>query len=294
MNEVTVQKIDQVSGRAAQDLDINDIVRLLWRSKIYILCVTVGIGMLAYGVAWIMPPKYSASVLVQPVSQSNRESTLSSALGRFGGLAGLIGIHGLTGQSTAVALATLQSRLLTEAYIKDNGLLSVLYSKKWNARTHTWLVKKPDDVPTLWQANAYFASKIRKVSQNEKNGLVTLTITWTDPVLAARWANGLITMTNDYMRSQAIRRANAEMAYLKAQLKQAKTIEMQDTIYSLMKSDLQNAMVAQGEKQFALRVIDPAVAPEKPTSPVPLLWALAGLLVGGFVSASYVVIRARG
>jgi len=47
-----------------------------------------------------------------------------------------------------------------------------------------------------------------------KTGLVTLSITWNDPNIAAKWANGLVRMANDYLRDQAIEESERNIAYL--------------------------------------------------------------------------------
>src|SRR6185437_3498610 len=144
----------------------------------------------------------------------------------------------------------------------------------------------------LVEGQSVFDKKVRDISEDRKTGLVTMTVTWTDPVLAAEWANGLVSMTNDYMRNLAIKQANAEMAYLREQALKTDTVEMKATIYALMERELQKAMVAAGERQFALRVIDPALPPERPSAPKRALWALAALILGFFLSASYVLANA--
>ena len=47
-----------------------------------------------------------------------------------------------------------------------------------------------------------------------------------------------------------------------------------------MQQEIRDEMVARGERDYALKVIDPAFVPEKPYSPLPLIWAVTGLLCG--------------
>lgn len=275
-----------------EEISLGDVIRLLWRSKLLVLGVAFGLAFAAYGVAWTFPRQYEAKILLEPVMRESGDSALSNAISQFSGLATLAGLSGANRGSTAVALATLQSRVLTERFIEENNLLPILYAKKWDARTHRWRTQNPSDIPTPWKANEYFDKAVRDISEDRKTGLVTMTITWTDPVLAADWANGLVAMTNDYMRNQAIQEANAEMAYLRVQAVKTDTVEMKTTVYTLMERELQKAMVAAGQRQFALRVIDPAVPAEKPSAPKRSLWALAGLILGFFLAASYVLAHA--
>jgi hypothetical protein len=185
----------------------------------------------------------------------------------------------------------LQSEVLTEKYIRDNNLLPVLYQEKWDAARHLWLEKDPKKIPTLWKANRYFAKGIRNVTENRRTNLVTLTITWTDPAVAATWANGLVALTNDYLRQVAIHQSDTNLNYLNDQAAKATDVFIRQTIYSLMEAELKNAMIARGDPNYALKVIDPAVPPERASFPTHSLWALGGLAAGLFFSVSYVINR---
>jgi uncharacterized protein involved in exopolysaccharide biosynthesis len=274
------------------ELSLWELSRLLWKGKVLILSAALVVAIAATVVALILPKQYEAKVLIAPVLRDSRDSAMGGALGQLGGLAALAGLSLNGGGAKAEALATLQSEVLTEKYIRDHDLLPVLYAKKWNAQTRSWNVSDPKKVPTVWKANEYFSKQVRNLSEDKKTGLYSLSITWTDPVLAARWANDLVELTNSYMRQIAIEQAEANIAYLTDKAEKTNTVEMKSTIYTLMQSELKNAMMAEGSRQFALKVIDPAVPPERASSPKPLLWALAGFVGALFLAAGYVVLRA--
>ena len=40
--------------------------------------------------------------------------------------------------------------------------------------------------------------------EQEKSGLITLSISWNDPYVAAQWANDLVKQLNEQLREQAI------------------------------------------------------------------------------------------
>lgn len=277
---------------APTELNLWDLSRLLWKGKRLIVCVALVVAAVATVIALVLPKTYEAHVLIEPVLKDSREGGMGSALGQLGGLAALAGLSLNGGGAKAEALATLQSEVLTEKYIRDQNLLPILYAKKWNAQTRTWAVSDPKKIPTLWRANEYFGKDVRNVIEDKKTGLYTLSISWTDPVLAARWANDLVELTNNYMRRAAIEQAEANIVYLTAKADKTTTVEMKTTIYTLMQSELKSAMMAEGSQQFALKVIDPAVPPEKAASPKPVLWALASFVAALFLTAGYVVLRA--
>jgi hypothetical protein len=107
-----------------------------------------------------------------------------------------------------------------------------------------------------------------------------MTIRWKSPQQVANWANGLVKLANDYLRSRAIEDSERNIAYLKDQAAKTSIIGVQNAINSLLESEMKKAMLAQGSREYALKVIDPAVVPEKRSSPVPVLWILTGFLLG--------------
>ncbi len=246
--------------------------------------------------AVLITPKYTASVVLLPVSNRNSSlglGGLAGGMSQLGGLASLVGINiGGTGGQREEALATLQSRILTDQYIVAHDLLPILYSNKWNGKTHTWLGGRKAAVPTLWKANRLFQKKIRTVEVNSKTGLVKLSIRWKNPDQAAQWANGLVSLTNDYMRQRAINEAERSIAYLNEESGDTNIVAVKNAIYTLMEAEIKNEMVARSRKDFALKVIDPAVPPEKQSFPRPLLWTFVGLLGGLFVGYVIAIIKA--
>jgi len=121
--------------------------------------------------------------------------------------------------------------------------------------------------------------------------LVLLSVTWTDPRAAADWANGLVRLTNEYVRDRAIEQADRNVAYLRAEVQGNNDVELRNVIYSLIQSEIKKQMIAKGEVEYALKVIDPAAVPEKASSPIKWLWVLGGTLVGFGASLAAGIIR---
>ena len=59
----------------------------------------------------------------------------------------------------------------------------------------TWQVQS-GEAPTMEDAYRLFDS-IRNVDEDIQTGLVTVTVDWSDPKLAAEWANGLVQDVNE-------------------------------------------------------------------------------------------------
>jgi uncharacterized protein involved in exopolysaccharide biosynthesis len=121
--------------------------------------------------------------------------------------------------------------------------------------------------------------------------LTTLTITWTDAALAAKWANDLVKLTNDELRAKAVEESEHHVAYLTEQASKTDVQQVRLATYTILADEIKNLMLAKGPGDFALRVLDPAIPSERKSGPFRSLWVLAGMLIGFVAAASYVFMR---
>lgn len=280
---------DQAAPASARDQ-----LLILWSHKWFIVCVTAAMTLVAGVASWLMPEKFQATVVISPVSEdysSGRLAGIGAVLSQVGGLASLAGISTTASSIREESIATLQSSSLTQDFIETNGLLPVLFADKWDSSRNRWRVDDGSKAPTLWKANDFFRKHVRTVVEDRKTGLLTLTITWKDPVLAARWANDLVKMANDYLRSKAIRESERNIAYLNEQVSKTNIVEVKKAIFSLMEAEIRKVMIARGADEYALKVIDRALVPERPSSPRRVLWIGAGFFGGLLVAVTLILSR---
>jgi uncharacterized protein involved in exopolysaccharide biosynthesis len=281
--------MDAVNGQQVHgdEISLRELLEVLWQGRWLAACITAVCALLAVVAVWLAPTKYTAVVVLSPASEGPGSSQLgkvSSLASQLGGIASLAGISMTGDLKRAESIAVLQSAALTQKYLQDNDLLPVLYEKKWDAKGKRWNEPDPQKVPTLWKANEDFRENIRAVKTDTKSGLVTMTITWTDPQLAAQWANGLVKMTNDYLRAKAIDQVERNIAYLNEQANKTDVVAVKTVIYSILETEINTAMLARGSDEYAFKVIDPAAAPETSASPNPKLWIAGGIIAGLFLS----------
>jgi uncharacterized protein involved in exopolysaccharide biosynthesis len=270
-----------------EQISLKEVLEVLWMRRWRAAGLTAMLAAAALLAAWLAPRKYEASILIDPVAETpggSQMGGLRSMASEFSGLTALAGLSLGSDSHKAETIAVLQSRQLTEQYIDRNNLLPVLYSKRWDSRLRRWKTSNPEKIPTLWKANEYFKRQIRSVTESKKTGLVTLTITWKDPQLAAAWANGLVKAANDYLRAQAIGTTDRNIAYLKEQAAQTEDLGIKQAIYLVLENEIDDAMLARGKEQYALKVLDPAAAPDKPSFPQPVMWTLFALFSGLLLS----------
>jgi uncharacterized protein involved in exopolysaccharide biosynthesis len=286
--------VPQIVATGEGEVSVRDFLLFLWRSRWSALIGMVTCAIIAAGAAWIITPEYTATTVLLPVAGHSGAlggGSLGSGVSELSGLASLAGLNlGGMGAQKAQALATLQSRVLTDQFIREHDLLPVLFPKQWNSATKTWRSSDPRKIPTLWDADQLF-KKIRVVDDHAKTGIVTFSIRWKNADSAAAWANGLVKLTNDYLRLRAINESERSIAYLNQEVSKTNIVEVKNAIYGFMEAEIKNEMVAKGRRDYALRVIDPAVAPERPNFPRPLLWIIGGAIGGSLLGFLVSILR---
>jgi uncharacterized protein involved in exopolysaccharide biosynthesis len=278
-------------------LTLGDLARVVlggWRT--IAVCVVV-VAASAVALALLMKPVYRGETLLAPAaSDTNPGSTLQRLAGQLGPLTDLVG-GGDAGSgldSKDLRLATLRSRRLTEQFIRDRNLFPKLFPDRWDGGTQAWKKKngKPD-APTIDEAFRFFDDKIRRVSEERRTGLVTLSIDWRDPREAADWANDLVFRANEFLRSRAKEEASRSITFLEGELEKTSVVERRQIIYRLIESRTSQIMMANGRREYAYIVIDPAVAADadhyiRPRRPMIIS---AGLALGGVIGVVVTLIR---
>lgn len=267
---------------------------IVWRGRWIVLWATILLTSVAAISSWLVKPQYRATVVMAAVSENSSGGSLDGAGGalmsQFGGLASMMNLSFSGTDRKAESLAVLESELLTEKFIKEKNLLPVLYAERWDANNSKWLSSN-EEVPTLWKANSKFKKKVRKLVTDSKSGLSTLSVTWSDPIVAATWANDLVAMANVYMRDRTIQESERNISYLQEQLTKTTVVAVQNSIAALLENEIKRAMLANGNNEYAFKIIDPAVPPEIPFTPGKLVWVLLGVFLGLGGSIGFLLAR---
>src|ERR1700722_11374806 len=273
--------------------DLRTFVRSAWQRKFLIIGIMIGCMGLAGALAAIKTPKYRAEVLLTAADDRSANSLAAGLSGQFGGLAALAGVNLGRNGSLEEALATIVSNTVLEEFIARNDLLKVIFYKRWDEKKGEWkhgLLGGGGREPTLWDAAEAFRKSVVTVAEDKKTHLVRLIVDWKNPVVAAQWANELVKSTNERLRSRAISVSTRNLAYLNEQLEKAGTVDLRQAISRLIETETKNAMVARGNEEYALKIIDPAVKPEEKYSPQIPLIVLAGAAIGLFLGLGLTMI----
>jgi len=262
------------------EIDLLELIRTLLQSWKLIVGITIISTGLAVTYALLSPEVFKADTLL--ASAQEKKSGVSSSIGQFGGLAQMAGISIPSDSNIEQVIATLESRKFLSLFIENNKLLPVIFENLWDAEKKAWILESDQDEPTPNDAYSALGGAIT-IDEDKKSGLITLSISWRDPQIAAQWANDLVKQLNQQLREQAIQDSQKRVGYLEQELAKTTLKDMREVLYNLLESEKQKAMLANVNEDFALEVIDPAVAPEQGEKPKRKLIVALGGVCGGFL-----------
>jgi uncharacterized protein involved in exopolysaccharide biosynthesis len=260
--------------------------RWLWM----LLGAVLGLG-LGTALAFIIRPVYQGKVLMVAVKDDAGAGGLSGLLGQFGGLASLAGISVGSDSKRAENVAVLMSRGFTERFIRDEGLMQIMYASRWDPERKAWKPHLWKRDPTMANAIRKFDSKIRSIAEDRRSGIITLTIEWKDRELAARWANELVARANAEIRRTAIADSKRNIEYLQREAAETSVAALQQSIYRVVETEVRRGMLANVRPDYAFRVLDPAAVPDERefVRPKRMLLAAGGLVFGFLVALALAI-----
>ncbi len=267
------------------EIDLRDIWRVLVKYKRMILSSIFIAALIAAGISMLLPNIYRAEMLLAPVKDDNAKGGgMSAALGGLGGFASLAGISLGGGGNTEENLAVLKSREFLWKFVQENKLMPILFDDKWDEAQKKWKEIDPKKQPGQLDAIRLINEKVLEVNSDKKTNLVTISIDWKDPVLASAWVDQLVTQLNQYLRAEAISRSENNLKYLNEELARTQIEEMRKALFDLIGQEQKKAMVAHAQREFAFRVLDPTVVPDKKIKPKRAIIVFLSAVLVGFVA----------
>ena len=238
---------------------------LLWR-----VCMAHWKTLLALGIlgsilgvviSFLFKREYRAEAVAVYVQTSPLPASLQSIAGGLGGLASLAGINISTGDNSALARTMLDSKLVSQQLISQYNLMPQLFPWDWDEKSGKWKGDK-EDWPTIQQAVDKFQKKHLSIDYDNLDNKVTVGVLWWDPVVAAQVANSAVAVVNESIRAQAQQEAARTSAYLRDELNKTSPVEMRAEIFAVMRQQMETSMYATVRTEYALKAVDPAVAPD--------------------------------
>lgn len=291
------------------EIDLAELWLALWNGKGLILVITFVAAISAVFYAKSQPNIYRATTLLAPAGEQGARG-LGNMTGQLGGLASLAGINLGGGRSdkTGLALEVLKSRAFIESFITKRKLLVNLFAvESWNAESDTlifnkelydsdkekWLIEnklKGTVGPSPWTAFKAFIN-VLTVAVDQDTGLITISIEHHSPEVAKQWLLWLVSDINETMREQDKIYAQNSIDFLTAKLELTQLADMQTMFYQLIEEQTKTIMLAEVSKEYVLKTIDPANAPDEKAKPKRAIIVVFGTMLGGMLAIVIVLIR---
>jgi hypothetical protein len=283
--------------------DIMRLVRIIKGEKAVFGSVLAVALLVGFYQAIFSENTYRAQTLLAPRSDGEGGSIGSLIAGRMGSsISSLVGVQG--DKSTRELIAGLKSRVLIYNFIEHYDVNRVLFPGLWDEDSKSWKMVTPGTLsrllhalngtplpppqrgPTLENGYKRLMAGILNIGLENDSGTITVAFDWRDPKLAATWANGLVALFNDKKRSDVIKSSQSRINFLQAEIGHTTGVETREAFANLIQNEAQKVILAQSEKQFSLRIIDPAVPPED------RIWPKRGLII--FISVLVGIIAGAG
>jgi len=281
-----------------EGIDLIDFVLYLWLKKKNIALVVFFGFLLSCVTAFSLPDKYKSEVLIVFVNHDS--SGGSGIFQQLSGVANLVGLGGGGAADSDFALAVLKSRIFLEAFIVNNDLLPYLYPDLWDDENKGWITSQSSvsmfvdgllgdkkEIKESEYISPSMSAAVKKLKDSitvlvdVKRSLISVSVEFYDPVLAARVANLLVSEVNMYIKKKEVGESERSIDFLKKQLKQTDVEGLQQVLFALLESQVQKIMLANVKEQYVFDIVDPAVPPEYRSAPKRKIIVILGAFLFG-------------
>ena len=314
------QKLQASSVAASQsyppqddEIDLRELATVIWQGKWVIIIMTAIFSITSVFYALSVPDEYKSTALLAPASSSGG-SGLSKLSGQYGGLASLAGIN-LGGGSggddkVAIAMEIIKTWGFLETFIEQNNLQVAVFAatgwdrsrnkliinpKLYNEVTSKWVrelnpAKGQQVEPSSWELFKKLKDRI-DISQDKKNGLISLTVEYYSPELAKQWVETLVKAINENLKKRDRDEATKSIKYLQEKIQETHVSDMQAVFYQLIEEQTKTLMLAEVSDEYVFKTLSPARVAEEKSGPKRALISVLGFILGGFLSIVCVLIR---
>lgn len=263
--------------------DFRDVVRFVWSTRLWIAIGLVA-GLAAGCTSYLFSDRwYSAEVVLQP-SQGPDDATsgLNAMISRLGSVAAIAGLQKGLGERYDEAVATLKSRGFFQDFDSAVGFRSKA-SEYIRGPVGRIVHEGP---PSPEDAYRFFHQEVVSLLEDKGRTTLRLRVVWRDPDTASAWANRVVEMINERMRTSSLQAAERNLAYLEKELQSTSSLETRNAIALLLQRETERRMLANVTKDFGLHVLDAArpKAPEDFDSPQLVIRLVTGALLGSLLA----------
>ena len=290
----------------SEELNLADLVMVLWARKITILVTTVLGVLIAIAAALLLPKMYESKAVLAP-SQGGAGGGLSALAQQYGGLASLAGIDLSAGavDNSAINIEILKSRRFLTSFIRRHELeVPLMAGIAWDKTNDQLLI---DDsvydesnaswLPPDWQNGPTEQELFEEiderlvVQQDKSSGLLNVSIRAHSPSVAKDWLEALIADINEEIRDRDVTKARNAIAYLEEQAVSSPLESMRTVFYGLIEEQTKTVMLASISPDYSFEIVDPPFYVQRPVSPRRVILLFLGVILGALSGLFIALLR---
>jgi uncharacterized protein involved in exopolysaccharide biosynthesis len=273
-------------------VDLYHYWRVIWKRRKIIGCIIAAAVFAALVGSLFMTNIYQAKAVIIPVTGKDSGGGNPGLAALAQQLGGIPGVPSSPSATASEIVSLLNSNILKQKMIEQHNLMPILFYRQWDNKQQTWkqghtvwrlMPFKYFNVPDTWDA-LRLLEKIVKINRNNKDNTITISVDFHDPKLAAQIVDYYLVTLTDYMSSEVKRVAASNRKYLEEQLGSTTDPFIKQKTYNMIAQQIETGMMAEVKENFAFKVIDPPLAPDKKIKPqrvqIVLLSLVLSLIIG--------------
>lgn len=292
-------------------VSIEDLLKYFWLKKTLITVSTLIFSICIITYVLFLPNVYTSSALLAPVKKTDT-SSLPSSLSGIGSFLGGSNISRILGGSDVddkeIFIGTLNSVSFFEKFVDDDLLINLFAAKNFNkesmevlidpkiydSENKKWVRRLSGPYfnlkPSVQEAHEEFHKKF-KVNVNKQNFLVEVSFTHVSPIVAQNVVSRVVDSLNAYLRKKTKEESKKSIKYLKDEIKNNTLVDIQGSLNLLITQNIQSAMFAEINKDFAYEYVNYPAVPELKSGPSRALICIFGLFGFLIVLFSFLTIN---
>ena len=281
-----------------ENVTISQLLNILIEKKALITILTTLFGIVSVFYSLSLSNYYQSAATVKVVSSGSNQDN-SSFISQYSGLAGLAGID--IGSSSNVSdtdlvIEQIKSRDFSKHLMEiDPSIIpNIIAAIDFNFssgriiydetlfKSNKWIreSKSGNSVPSYIEVNQKILSDILKVSENEKNGLIRISVEHYSPVFAESFLNFIIAEINSINKSRDQLSAKSSIEYLENIASKSQIASVQSAVSSLIENQIKKLMLSDVKEFYTIEPIDSPFLPEIKAGPQRSLICIMITLIG--------------
>ena len=286
------------------EIDLRNILGMLWISKTFIASLTILITILFYISSIFLEDQYTSRIVV--VTSENNDGM--NMFSEYSGIASMAGINlpQQTVNNKELALEVMQSvdffeRLYKEESFSAELMVHLQYDpvttilmfdeEFYNPQTNNWKLGNSGKSlkPPLIAAYGKFHEDFFRITDGSQT-FIKIGVTHVSPHVAEKWVRKICSEINLILKERDKIEAEKSLAFLKDRLARGNIPVLEKTLSVLATQEMQKLMLSEISENYVFKIVESARVPAFPSSPDRSLMLILGALIGFTLSVMAILI----